>query len=74
MKRLLVVTAVVVLSTGGVGCESTHCHHGAPCTAAPICAPVDPCGTPSFTTPSYSTTPGAVRIVQPGPEVYAPAQ
>jgi hypothetical protein len=67
MKKLLILTAIVMLTSSSVGCRACRWLWRGdaydPC--APVCAPVcptdpvcDPCATPN---------------VQPGPASYAPA-
>ena len=79
MKRLLVLTAVAVLSAG-VGCDSTRwCRRGAPCppsncAPAAICAPVDPCGGASYGTPTMVPTMGAPTITTTPGSVIVPGE
>lgn len=77
MKKLLVLTAIVMLTASTVGCGCGRWfRRGAllPCYSDPCCDPCvtsDPCGSgpcDSCTTPTYGTMPA----ITPGPDAYVP--
>jgi len=77
MKKLILLTAVTVLTVGAVGCRTCDWfRRGAPAHAAtmPMAAPVycDPCATPAVA-PCEPCAPTAPMVVAPGPETYVPA-
>jgi len=72
MKRLLILTAVVTLTVGTIGCRCCEkLWRGACARPAPVCAtPCDPCLSPCD---PCATPPGGGMMVSPGPESYSPA-
>jgi len=75
MKKLIVLTAVVMLTAGAAGCQCGRWfRRGAmlPCCPPEACCdpccdpcnPCDPCAVPTF---------GSAPVVTPGPETYVPA-
>lgn len=76
MKKLILLTAVAVLTFGAVGCRTCDWfRRGAPAQAAmmPMASPVygDPCATTAG--PCDPCAPSAPMVVAPGPETYVPA-
>ncbi len=75
MKKLILLTAVAVLTTCAVGCRTCDWfRRGAPAQAAmPMAPPVycDPCATSAA--PCDPCAPTAPMVVAPGPETYVPA-
>ena len=77
MKKLIVLTAVAMVTVGGSGCRLCDwMRRGAPAHAialpAPIyCDPCDPCATPTAA-PCDACAPGRAMMVAPGPETYLP--
>lgn len=70
MKKLLVLTAIAMLTASTVGCGCgrwfnrgawSPCYDSAPCYSEPACGPCDTCATPTY---------GAMT---PGPGAYTPA-
>lgn len=80
MKKLILLTALGVLTVGAAGCRSCDWfHRGAPASAATMPAPIycDPCATtaadcgPCAPSPA-ACAPGAPMIVAPGAGTYVP--
>lgn len=71
MKKLLILTAIVMLTSSSIGCRACRWLWRGdaydPC--APVCAPICPPACPTDPMCDPCATPG----VQPGPANYAPA-
>lgn len=73
MRKLLILTAVVMLTASMVGCQCGRWfRRGAAVPCCPTEACCDPCGTPSIGCDTC-TTPGYGAMPVPGPETYVPA-
>lgn len=73
MKKLLILTAIGILTVGAGGCRMCDwLFRGSAVTAVPSAAPVvyDPCATAPTCDPCG---PAAPMVVTPGPEAYVPA-
>jgi len=76
MKKLIILTAVVMLTAGAMGCRCGHWfRRGA---LLPVCPPepacCDPCLSSDPCAASVTTSGcGTISQIAPGPEAYAPA-
>jgi len=73
MKRLILLTAIAILTVGASGCRSCDWfRRGAPAQAVALPPPgyCDPCATTAA--PCDACAPTGAMMVAPGPEAYAP--